>query len=149
MFDPLEQAIYDTVHRFRGGAVRLAPRVGMNAGTLSNKANPGMETHQLGLRESVPIQRVSGNFSILHAYAAVLDHVAVKIGDYANCSDVELLDIFAKYCAEFGESAGAIHEALRDRRVTRDEFRKVQAEIFQDFRAGMELLTRLEALIDE
>lgn len=149
MYDSLDEAIYSTCHEFRGGAVRLAPRVGMNAGTLSNKANPGMESHQLGLRESIPIQRIADDYRILHAYAAALDHTAIPLGDFSACSDLELLELYAKYHARVGEMAKELHDTLADRKVTRREFSIVKHRSDEAVRANRELLSRLEALIDD
>lgn len=154
MQDQLEHAIYRTVHEYRNGrhrgAAALAMMVGANAGTLANKANPAMETHQLGLRESIPVQRIAGDFRILHTYAAALGHVAVpESGDYADCSDIELLDVYAKWHADLGAKCAAIRAALADGRMTRAEYRAIREASDQAARTRMELLGRLEALIDD
>lgn len=153
MMDLVEKAIYETVHGYRAGAnrgaVALAPRVGMRAGTLSNKADPAMESHQLTLRESIPIQQIAQNFSILYAYAAVLDHCAVELGDFNQTSDVEMLDLYCEYHARIGTGAQALRNALQDRRITFIEARNVKCALLEQIRAGMELQARVEALAGE
>lgn len=153
MIDALEQAVHDTVHQYRGphgrrGATALAPRIGMNPGTLNNKAYPGHES-QLSLRESIPVQLVTGDFRILHAYADELNHLAVPRGDFSNTSDAELLDLYAKYHAQVGNAARAVSHALADGRVTRDEVRQVRAEFINAARANMEFVARLEAIAED
>lgn len=148
MFDSLAEAIYRTVHDHPGGAVRLAPKVGMNAGTLSNKANPAMEEHKLGLLESVPIQRITDDFRILAAYAWALDHAVVPVGDFARCSDLELLDLYTRYHAEIGQTANSVREALAQPRVRAADVAKVRRELIEDMQAGMAFLARLEALAE-
>lgn len=154
LFGRLQTAIYETVHGFRSttgrerGAVALAPRCGMNPGTLSNKANPEMTGHILGLEESIPLQLVADDFRILHAFAASLQHVAYRLPSATQIGDVELLDAYAKVNERCGLKARAIREALRDGVVTRKEIQDIQAMFDDEVRAGLELLARLEALAE-
>jgi len=134
VIDALDQAIYDTIHGFAApggerGATALAARVGMNAGTLNNKAYPGHDS-QLTLRESVPVQRETRCYQILHTYAA-------------------LLDLFCDYHAEVGEVSGSVRDCLADGRVTREELRVVQQRFIRAAKAGMEFLSRLEAIAED
>lgn len=153
MIDALEQAIYDTVHAYRGrrgrrGALALAPRIGMNPGTLNNKAYPGHES-QLSLRESIPLQLVAGDFRILDTYAAELNHHVIPRGDFDRTSDSELLDLYAKYHAQVGQAAGAVSQALADGRVTKAEVRRVRAEFLNAARANLEFVARLDAIAED
>lgn len=150
MIDLLEDAIYRTIHEAQGGAIGLAPRVGMNPGTLNNKAYPGHEA-QLNLCESVPIQRDTQDFRILHSYAHVLDHAAIPLGDYSRTSDLELLDSYARYHAEIGQTAIAIRATLAGEggRITRRMVREVRRELVEDMQAGLEVLARLEAIAED
>jgi len=148
MFDPIEKAIYDTVHDFPGGAVKLAPRVNMNSGTLQNKADPRME-HQLTVREALAIQTTTGDVRILRAEAQVLGYVCIALGDFSGVDDIELLNAYAAWTSEIGSTAASIVEALADRRVTRREYEAVNREMFADAQRAFEFLARLEALIDD
>jgi hypothetical protein len=150
MIDSLDQAIYDTIHGYKGGAVSLAPRVGMNPGTLNNKAYPGHDA-QLTLRESIPIQREARDFKILHTYASCLDHAVIPLGDYSRTTDLELLDLYARYHAELGQTAQAIRECLAGEggRITRRDVRQVRRELIEDNQAGLEVLARLEGIAED
>lgn len=153
MIDALDQAIHDTVHQYRApdgrvGAVALAARVGMNAGTLNNKAYPGHDG-QLTLRESIPIQRQADDFRILAAYAAELDHGVIPLGDFSDCSDMQLLNLYASYHADIGETAAAVRDAIEADSLTRDHVRTVRRELVEDMQAGLAMLARLEALVDD
>jgi len=156
-FDDLDDAIYRTVHDFktvRGsktikGAVALAPLINMPAGTLNNKAKPGYETHQLGIKETIPIQLTTDNFIIAEAYCRALDGVFMRFGDLSGTSDVELLTTWAALMAEEGETAEAIKKSLEDGKVTRAELRVIRRETFEDITVKLELLQRLEAICDE
>ena len=149
MFDILEQSIYKTVHDFKGGAARLAAKLGANAGTLSNKANPGMEGHCLNLRESIPLQIITNDFRILHSYATSLNHVAIAIGQYDGVSDLALLDIWAECDIKDGEMAAEVKAALADGNITKCELNRIRAAMFASFEPRLELLNRLEGLCDD
>lgn len=154
LFGRLDTAIYDTVHGYRDpssrerGAAALAPRVGMQPGTLSNKANPSMPDHKLGLAESITLQVAADNYSILHATAAALRHCAWPLPPHNNASDVELLDVYAKVNEQTGHKARAIRDALRDQRVTGAEVARIRACFDDEVRAGLELLARLDSLVE-
>lgn len=146
-FSNLELAKYDLVHQFRGGAVALAARAGMNAGTLSNKVNPSVETHHLTVDEGVRLQNIAGDFRLLHAEAEALGHVAIRVADWQGVSDTELLDALLLYHQELGETAAALRSALDSGRITRAHCDTVRREAFEDMRALCELLARLEGLV--
>lgn len=150
MIDLLEDAIYRTIHEAPGGAIGLAPRVGMNPGTLNNKAYPGHEA-QLNLRESVPIQRDTQDFRILHSYCHLLDHAAIPLGDYSRTSDAELLDLYCEYHADIGQTAEVIRLALvtPNGRIRRRDVRRVRRELLEDLKAGLEFLARLEGMAED
>lgn len=154
LYGQLDSAVYETVHGYRDpatrqrGAVALAPRLGMPAGTLSNKANPTMPEHKLGLAESVAVQVAADNFQILHAYAASLRHCAWALPLHSSVGDVELLDAYAAVNERCGLKARAIRDALSDKRVTRKEVAEIRARFDDEVRAGLELVSRLEALVE-
>lgn len=148
MFTPLEEAQYRVVHDFKGGAVRLASLAGMSAGTLSNKVNPGMETHKLSVGEAVVIQNLARDYRILHAEASSLNHVCIPLVDYAGISDTELLNAYARVHQEMGEMAGAINRAFNDKHITRTELDAISKEMDDSVRAMFDLRARLEALAD-
>lgn len=153
LIGPVERAAYDTVHEFRDprrrqrGAVALAPMVGMQPGTLSNKVNPLQDTHLLGLVESIPLQLAASDYRILHAYAHALGHCAYELPcPRAEVSDMEVLNLFADFVAAAGRKAQTVRDALADRRVTPTEIQQVRSALDDTVRAGLELITRLEAL---
>lgn len=155
LFDGVDRAIYDTVHEYvdastrQRGAVGLAPRINLQPGTLSNKANPTMDTHQLSLRESVPLQLLANDYRILRAYCLLLGHVAYPLPT-ADCksSDVELLDQYASFHSAVGEKACAIRAALADGDISPAEMTEIRSRFEAMVRTGLGLLSRLEALCD-
>lgn len=150
MRDSLEDAVYNTIHDYRDGKKSgpgaLAPKVNMNAGTLNNKADPAMFTHQLTLRESIPIQREANNFSIAQAYCMELNGVFVQIHQIDNVSDSALLDIWAKLQEKEGEFAKVVREALDDGNIQHDEMKKIREATQQRLSTLLELVKRLESI---
>ncbi|MFZ5658787.1 MAG: phage regulatory CII family protein [Pseudomonadota bacterium] len=145
----LDDAIYRVVHDYPGGVAKLAALSGLNAGTLYNKANPGMESHNLSVKEAVALQNSANDCRILYAEAAALNHCCIPIADFTGISDVELLTSYASWHAEIGETAQAVRDALSDGRITRRELDRVKYEIHQDIQRAFEFASRLEALLDE
>lgn len=142
--DELDLIIYRVVHDYPGGARGLAPAVGMNAGTLNNKADPAMGTHQLTVRQAIAIQLATRDHRILATEAMQLGCTVVPVADYSNLTDLELLDSYAEWHREIGETAAAIREAISNRRVSHAAVNKVKREIFEDTSRALAFLQRLE-----
>lgn len=151
---PTQEAAYRTVHDFRkgrtpSGATALAPLMGTSPSVLSNKVNPSMDSHKLAWEEGVVLMNTTEDYRLLHATARILAHVCIRLPDFKNVSDLELLDAYANLHREIGETSAAINKGLEDRRLTRAEFEAIDKEMYEDIQATLELRSRLEALIDE
>lgn len=147
----LDQAKYDVLHHARSGqgAKTIARLMGANYGTLCNKCNPHVDTHHLTVDEAVSLQYIAGDGRIHEAEGVLLGRASIPVGHHPECSDVELLDAWAKWQQELGETAGALREALAEGRLSAAHVRRVRREMFEDFGAGLELLQRLEGLVDD
>lgn len=150
VYSEVDQAKHKLVHGEKGGAAKLAPLVGMNAGTLCNKVNPTLETHHLTVDEALTIQAVRKDYCLLQAEAAALGHVAVELQPLAaTATDEELLALWASCSIEEGETAAEIRAALKDGKVDPREYQLIRKEIFEDIAAKLALLQRLAALAGE
>lgn len=146
---PLQEAMYAVVHDYRGGAVALAPLVGMASGTLSNKVNPSVDTHKLSVEEAVVIQHAAHDCRILYAEAAALRHSCIPLGDYAGISDVELLNAYAAMHSKIGALAQSVMKALEDQRITRRECEEVERLMHVGIQYQLAFVARMKALSDE
>jgi len=153
LIDPIAQAAHDLVHEYRStrddrrrGAAALAPMVGMNPGTLSNKVNP-LQEHPLTLGESVQLQAVTGDYRILHAYAAVLGHAVYQLPESTDIGDIELLTRYAEFHARLGKQSSEIRRTLADGRVTAAEVELIEAAFHDVICTGLALLARFHALV--
>ncbi|MDH5394407.1 MAG: phage regulatory CII family protein [Gammaproteobacteria bacterium] len=148
-YSAIDEARYSLVHDFPGGAKALAPLVGMNPGTLSNKVNPQIDTHHLTVDESVVIQNTADDRQLIEAEAHVLGGVFIQTGDFSDVSDVELIDKFAAWVQDIGETSGAIRSALAAHSLSKDHLKIIHREIHEDYARAMELFKRLETYCDE
>ncbi len=149
MISDLDLAVYNSIHDFKGGAKALATHLSVKPGTLSNKADPSIDTHHLNVSEALAIMLASEDYRILYALAGALHHSCIPLPDYSLVSDVELLNAYTHFHAEVGQTALAINDALKDGRILRAEYRRIRREGLEDIQAFFELLQRLEALIDD
>lgn len=141
----LDTAKYDTVHDYPGGAVALGPLAGMNPGTLGNKVNPTIDTHHLTLSEAVTLQALTKDYRILHAEAAMLGHVAIQLPQADACSDIELLNAYAAWTKDIGETAAAISKALEGR-IDQKALAEIHREMHEDFARALDLFARFKQL---
>lgn len=152
IFGPLDSAIHDTVNGYvdpvtkARGATALAPKVGMQPNTLSNKSNPACE-HELKLGESIAIQNVAGNFTILHAYAAALSHCAIPLPANNALGDAALLDLYCELHAWLGDFAENMRESLADGQVSAAEVDRLRNALDNSIRAGLCVVQRMQALV--
>lgn len=116
-------AIYHTVHNYPGGVVALAARMGVSANTLTHKANPNNDTHHMRPDELVAIQFFSGNYAVLHAMAAALNHSATPAS--RDQSDGDPVEAFMHQQRAQGEYCAAMADALQADCPTPNAVRRV------------------------
>jgi len=141
----LDAAKYAAVHDFPGGASALAALVGLAPSTLCNKVNPSVDTHHLSLSEAVTIQAITQDGRILEAEAAALGYVAIRLPRAGAGSDVELLNAYAKWTRDIGETAEAIQTALEGE-IDEASLAAIHREMHEDFARALELFARFRAL---
>ena len=144
----IEKVIYDTAHEHPGGAKQLAREIGIQPGTFNNKCDPRMPGHILNINEVRKLINVTGNHELLFELARERGYVCIDIPDYTGVSDMELLNAWADWDAERGETGQAIKKSLEDTAITNDELNKIRKEMFEDFQKELALLRRLESLVE-
>ncbi|WKB52295.1 phage regulatory CII family protein [Eleftheria terrae] len=119
-------AAYDMGHSFPGGVPALAQRMGVSANTLNHKLNPSNDTHHLTVRELQKAMHITGDHGPLHALCASLNHVALPISTNAGgCVDHALRELGA----QVGDVYRQVDGALKDRRVTPNERKRIRREV--------------------
>lgn len=146
-FTQAQIAYHQLVKEFPGGSRALAPLVGMNPGTLSNKVNPNIDTHHLSAAEGVAIQAASQNFEPIKADATTLGGVFTRLPPIPkDIDDEKILTLYLELQEEQGETAQKIREALEDGAVSARELRGITKEAFEDIAKQRELLEALTQL---
>ena len=143
------QALKATTASYSGGAKALGERLRKSPGVLSNEINPSQPNHKLGLLDAIHIMHLSKDFRILEAVAACLNHSMINLGDFSASSDVELLDLYARWHGSIGDVAQEVSAALADGRIEREEFDRIRKEGMEQIHWFFEFLARVEALIEE
>jgi hypothetical protein len=147
--DLLNLTVHKTIHSYKGGTKALAKKIGVNAGTLNNKADPAMVDHTLNLYDLMAILSETKDPKILFEIAKLNGYVCLPIQDFTGTSDMEILEAWANWSAERGETEQAIRKALLDNKVLQPELDKIKSEMYEDFQTELELLKRLEAIKDD
>lgn len=144
-------AAYRVAHDFKpatrpDGAVGLAVKMGVPAGTFLNEVNPAQETHKLGLGRAVQMSLASGDFRILVAFADACGHLAIPKPDLSDVSDSALLDLFLERDRRVGEFAAVIARALADGEVSRADAVAIDDAANALAAAVLEVAARLRGL---
>lgn len=152
--DPLDQAAYDTVHGYRDarsgrrGIGPLADMIGMAPSTLQNKTDRKQEFANLNVKEVRALMLATGDYRLLETLAHGVGYAAVPLPSVASTADMDLLDAWAQWSAEFGETAQTIKAALDDGRVTTDEIARCRQELIEDFEKGLGILDVLKGMAE-
>lgn len=149
----VRDAAYHTVHRYKGGphalATRMPPRVNargalvpMSGSTLQHKVNPNNVTHGLFIEEARDVMALSDDYSILHAFAAELGHVALRVD--VDCEGVTA-EMIMRMTKEFGDvlaevGAATSRRSTRGEKVTHNELRRVEKQ-------AVELIAAVNCLV--
>lgn len=141
-------AAYETVRSYPGGAAALGARMGVNSMVLSHKVNPNNASNRLALDEAVRLMALTGDVRILQSMAAELGYVLSKMPVFDGVSDMAVLEIITLIWARNGEMGAHVNQAFADGRITRREFEQIKADVFNSASAGMELINRLEQLVE-
>lgn len=144
----LLDAFYRTVHDAPGGCEALAPRMGLTAAVLRNKANPNSRANIPSLEDADRAIALTGNYLVLHALCANHGHVAIKVEAEGSASDMAVLELIAQVWSAHGNVGLAVENTLADHRVERHEVKHVRAAIYRTQQAMFSLLARLEDMAE-
>jgi len=141
-------AFHQTVHSAPGGPDAIAPRMGMSAGILRNKANLHSQTNKPTLDEADRVMGITGDHTILHALAANHGYVCVKVEEGAEASDMAVLEMITLVWQTNGEVGAAVNEALADGRITGHEVERIRGAIKRAERALESVAARVEGMAE-
>lgn len=139
-------AAHRLAHECDGGCDALATRMGIGKVVFSGKVRPGDRQHLLGLVEAVRMQQLTGRNDILMAMADELDCVCLpKPG--ASDTNEEMANLIVESCGEFGDYMREVDKALRDRKVTPNELKRLQKELLEMIAAATRIHARMSGIL--
>jgi hypothetical protein len=128
----------------------LAARMGMQPGTLYNKAAAGDETHhQPTLRDVLLATTATGDLRVVQALAQTFGLATYDCASHATASDEALLELLTSLASQNGEFHRALGDALRLRRFSEGALRAIRGEAYDIVSALMTLVQRLEDYVDD
>lgn len=141
-------AFHKTVHGAPGGCEAIAPRMGMSAAILRNKANPNSATNKPTLDDADRLMGVTGDHSILHALAANHGYVCVQVEEGAGVPDMAVLEMVTLVWQTNGEVGAEVNQALADGKITRAEIERVRDAVKRTERALESVVARLQGMAE-
>lgn len=141
-------AFHQTVHAAPGGCESLAPRMGMSAAILRNKACPTNSTNKPTLDDADRLMALTGDYAILHALAQNHGFTCTKIEEQAP-SDMSVFEAMTGILAKFGEYSQGVHEAFADGRVDQHELKVVDDLMFELFQRFMQFRARMGGMAEK
>ena len=142
----VDDAFHALVHDYPGGSESLAPRMGMSAAVLRNKANPECSTHLPTLRDLRRAMSLSGDLRPLHALCGEFGGVLVPIAGVEPADDMAVLDLIASVWSSNGALGQEVHDALVDRDLTQSELASIKALAYRAQERIAVLVARLEGM---
>ncbi|HEY8606607.1 MAG TPA: phage regulatory CII family protein [Noviherbaspirillum sp.] len=145
----LLDAFFNTVHDYPGGTESLAPRMGMSAAILRNKADQSKDHNKPLLVDADKIMAITGDYRILDALAAAHGRVCIEVPADRDSSDMAVLELVTKVWQSNGDVGTSVHETLADGKVEKKELARVRAAIYRQQKALNEMLMRLEGMSEK
>jgi hypothetical protein len=144
----LLDAFHATVHDYPGGCESLAPRMGMSAAVLRNKANRNVATNHPLLLDADRAMALTGDFRVLHTLAHDHSHVCYRVDVAVPASDLAVLELVTQVWAANGNVGAAVDATLADGRVEPHEIAAVRTAIYRTQQAMLAMLARLEDMAE-
>lgn len=142
----VRDAFYQTVHSVPGGCEALAPRMGMSAAILRNKANVNSLTNKPTLEDADRVIGLTGDMRLLHALAANHGHVCIRLDAEAVASEQAVIELGMLVWAGSGDVGAEVSRTLADGRVDRHEVERVRSAIYRTNQAMQQLAARLDEM---
>jgi hypothetical protein len=126
-FMSVKTAAHHTVHDFPGGAVALAPAVGLSSGVLSNQVSLTRPQDNLSVTSALRVMGATENYSILQSMAQELGFVVLPmaVGPIQDPHASFLASLFK----EVSDGVNALAQSLADGKVTQWEMMNVHKEV--------------------
>lgn len=139
----LQEATYCVIHEF--GIKRLAGLLDLPPTTLYTKADPH-QASGLTAAELVRITLLSRDDRLIEAVSREVGGAFYRLPEFSEDSDADLLQMLCTLGAEEGEFCQQLLFFFNDRRISPDEFRRLDKELFDVVSAVAVIRARLRAM---
>jgi hypothetical protein len=132
----LREALYDVVHHSRIPAKVQAEELGIAYSYLCNAANPNLDGNGFDyqLRLLIPHTRLTDNYASLDYIERALGRVGIAVCEpFQPGSSPRVEELAAGLlliAKEMGQAAEAVHRSVKDGRLTEEEARRCQKELW-------------------
>lgn len=134
---------------YQHGAKTMAAALLMNLGTLHNKCNAEEDSHHKPtLQDVVNVTRITGDTRILESLDRLFGRAGYELG-VLPASDEAVLELLCKVGSESGAMHHALMHGLADGKFTLADLQAVRAEAYDLINAALNLVQRLEGLVDD
>ena len=141
----VQDAAYNTVHDYPGGAEALAGRLGKRGTSLCHEVAQNMPHAKLGLLDAVKIMSMSGDIRMLHAQAAGLQCMVVPLPTFDSPDSATAAHI-ARVAQEFADVMCAVATGMADGVVTDNELRSIERHWGELIASGQPVLAQARAM---
>lgn len=145
----LLDAFFNTVHDYPGGAESLAPRMGMSAAILRNKADQTKEHNKPLLVDADRIMGLTGDYRILDALALNHGFTLVPKERDVPASDMAVLDLIAAVWRAEGIVGTEVNDALADGKIDKKEVERIKLAVYHLDQIMQTLVKRLEGMAEK
>lgn len=125
-----EDALFNAVHDYPGGAVSLAPRMKLARSTLQNMADPRQPDIGWPLKRVRQVIHLTGDKGPLQALCEEFGGMFVQLERFEHLPEGRLMKAVGKLAREFGDVPRRLEEALKgDGRISKNELHQIEREI--------------------
>lgn len=144
----IRQAYLAMVKNFPGGWDAIAPALGFTRSSLENRVYERKGQSVL-VETALQMQKFTGTTHFAQAVANESGGVFIETPSFHGVADVELLKAYTTIVMDEGKFAHDFQHALDSNKFTRKEYSMLKADICKQQAHEMELLARIESLIED
>lgn len=144
----IKKSYLKMIRAFPGGWDAMAAALGFSRNGLENRIYERKGQSVL-VETALQMQKFSGTTHFAEEVCFDSGCICIVIPNFKGVADMELLDAYTAMVADEGRFASDFREALSDRKILRHEYEKLREDLHEQQRHEMELLARIESLVEE
>jgi hypothetical protein len=118
-------AVYSTVHDYKGGSDAIATAININKQTLINKVNKNNSTHHITLDEALRLMKFTKDTQIIETLAEEMGGIFIPT---SGSDDGIAINEISKLSIEFGSLIQEVAKDICDNKISDNELARIQKE---------------------